>query len=68
MRKNDQLASCNMLADMNPSMRCTNFGTSARPAARRERDSGIHVRKNGDMYLVHPGDRPRRTTPREAQG
>ena len=35
---------------------------------RRERDSGIHVRKNGDMYLVHPGDRPRRTTPREAQG
>ncbi len=34
---------------------------------RRVRDDGIHVRKDGQMYLVHPGIRPRRTTPRELQ-
>lgn len=37
---------------------------------RRERDDGIHVRKNGDLYLVHPGQCPRRpaTAIRPTQG
>ena len=35
---------------------------------RRERDDGIHVRKNGDLYLVHPGIRPRRARVKQAQG
>ena len=34
---------------------------------RRERDDGIHVRKNGDLYLVHPGHRPRRQKVKQAQ-
>ncbi|MGI9365009.1 MAG: hypothetical protein ACR2O8_07495 [Rhizobiaceae bacterium] len=37
---------------------------------RRERDDGIHVRKNGDLYLLHPGKCPRRPAAaiRPAQG
>lgn len=35
---------------------------------RRERDNGIHVRKNGDLYLVHPGVRIRRPLAKQAQG
>ena len=34
---------------------------------RREKDDGIHVRKNGDLYLVHPGIRPRKLKAREAK-
>jgi len=34
---------------------------------RRERDDGIHVRKDGEMYLVHPGIRPRRSEPRQIE-
>lgn len=35
---------------------------------RRERDNGIHVRKNGDLYIVHPGVSTRRPIAKQAQG
>ena len=34
---------------------------------RRERDDGIHVRKNGNLYLVHLGVRVRRPVAKQAQ-